>query len=234
MMHSRPRALGRFSSRLRNREEFWDRECGKSRHQGLLRFQNGGSGIRTKYSKNRGVFCHVTRWNGVFTDSFQRLFLAVWNSYSNETKTLSCFKRQNTPGFFKDFNSLARGSQWGCSKHGTRLIFWMFHATRLTPLRPSTNNTVIWTKIIHDTRLIFFPFSRHTVIFLDVSRHTLNPIETLLLRGQLRGFLARHYESGEGPGMSLVSKHLHYYFITRAKTSVVVVDLETEYRGPSR
>ena len=33
--------------------------------------------------------------------------------------------------------------QWGCSKHGTRLIFWMFHATRLTPLRPSTNNTVI-------------------------------------------------------------------------------------------
>ena len=37
----------------------------------------------------------------------------------------------------------ARGSQWGCSKHGTRLIFWMFHATRLTPLRPSTNNTVI-------------------------------------------------------------------------------------------
>ena len=45
--------------------------------------------------------------------------------------------------FSTEMNDPNRGSQWGCSKHGTRLIFWMFYATRLTPLRPSTNNTVI-------------------------------------------------------------------------------------------
>ena len=68
------------------------------------------------------------------------------------------------------------GSQWGCSKHGTRLIFWMFHATRLTPLRPSTNNTVIWTKIIHDTRLIFSLFHDTRLIFWMFHATRLTPL----------------------------------------------------------
>ena len=71
--------------------------------------------------------------------------------------SLSHFKNNKTPGsdgftvefytlFWDDIEQIMvdifnyafkRGSQWGCSKHGTRLIFWMFHATRLTPLRPS-------------------------------------------------------------------------------------------------
>ena len=77
--------------------------------------------------------------------------------------------------FFIDLNH-ARGSQWGCSKHGTRLIFWMFHATRLTPLRPSTNNTVIWTKIIHDTRLIFSLFHDTRLIFWMFHATRLTPL----------------------------------------------------------
>ena len=55
-----------------------------------------------------------------------------------------------------------RGPQWGCSKHGTRLKISRFHGTRLNKyikkLFKATNNTVIWTKIIHDTRLIFWTF----------------------------------------------------------------------------
>ena len=69
-----------------------------------------------------------------------------------------------------------RGSQWGCSKHGTRLKFWMFHATRLPPLRPSTNNTVIWTKIIHDTRLIFSLFHDTRLIFWMFHATRLTPL----------------------------------------------------------
>ena len=52
----------------------------------------------------------------------------------------------------------------------------MFHATRLTPLRPSTNNTVIWTKIIHDTRLIFSLFHDTRLIFWMFHATRLTPL----------------------------------------------------------
>ena len=81
-------------------------------------------------------------------------------------------------------SDVTRGSQWGCSKHGTRL------KKINIPNRPNTSNKCseprnsdkqhgYLDKNNSRHTVIFFPFSRHAVNFLDVSRHTLNPIETL-------------------------------------------------------
>ena len=66
----------------------------------------------------------------------------------------------------------------GCSKHGTRLKISQFHGARLiftssncSELRKSYKQHVYLDKIIHDTCM---------VNFLNVSRHTPNPIETLV------------------------------------------------------
>ena len=94
--------------------------------------------------------------------------------------------------FWVKIGDVTGGSQWGCSKHGTRLIFWMFHATRLTPLRPSTNNTVIWTKIIHDTRLIFSLFHDTRLIFWMFHATRLTPLRPSYRRSKLRYFALKN------------------------------------------
>ena len=92
------------------------------------------------------------------------------------------------------------GSQWGCSKHGTRLKISRFHVARLIvffclknklkiPNRPHTsNNCSELRKSYKQHGYLDKNNSQHTVNFLDVSRHTLNPIEILLSRGSLRDF----------------------------------------------
>ena len=65
-------------------------------------------------------------------------------------------------------------SQWGCSKHGTRLKISRFHGARLiftsnncSELRKSYKQHGYLDKIIHDTRLIFSQYGRY---FLPTSR----------------------------------------------------------------
>ena len=54
--------------------------------------------------------------------------------------------------------------------------FFFLDVSRLTPLRPSTNNTVIWTKTIHDTRLIFSLFHDTRLIFWMFHATRLTPL----------------------------------------------------------
>ena len=77
------------------------------------------------------------------------------------------------------YMKVSRGSQWGCSKHGTRFFF--FGCFTLNPIETLYKQHGYLNKNNSRHTVNFFPFSRHTVNFLDVSRHTLNPIETLLV-----------------------------------------------------
>lgn len=78
---------------------------------------------------------------------------------------------------------LLRGSQWGCSKHGTRLKISRFHGARLiftsnncSELRKSYKQHGYLDKIIHDTRLIFSLFHDTRLIFWTFHATRLTPL----------------------------------------------------------
>ena len=83
-------------------------------------------------------------------------------------------------GYKRDF---VRGSQWGCSKHGTRLKISRFHGARLmftsnncSELRKSYKQHDYLDKIIHDTRLMFSLFHETRLIFWTFHATRLTPL----------------------------------------------------------
>ena len=82
-----------------------------------------------------------------------------------------------------DPDRLIGGSQWGCSKHGTRLKISRFHGARLiftsnncSELRKSYKQHGYLDKIIHDTRLIYSLFHDTRQIFWTFHATILTPL----------------------------------------------------------